>query len=81
LVVKLMQFAETVPLVLADFRPNLLANYLYETATTFHAFYEACPVLKADSDTRASRLALCELASRVLRTGLDLLGIHCPERM
>jgi arginyl-tRNA synthetase len=81
LVIKLMQFAETVPLVLADFRPNLLANYLYETATTFHAFYEACPVLKAESATRASRLALCELASRVLRTGLELLGIHCPERM
>jgi arginyl-tRNA synthetase len=81
LAIKLLQFAETVPLVLADFRPNLLANYLYELATTFHAFYEACPVLKAEGATRDSRLALCELASRTLRVGLGLLGIHCPERM
>jgi arginyl-tRNA synthetase len=81
LAIKLLQFAETVPLVLADFRPNLLANYLYELATTFHAFYEACPVLKAEGAIRDSRLALCDLAARTLRTGLGLLGIHCPERM
>ena len=81
LAIKLMQFAETVPLVLADFRPNLLANYLYELATTFHAFYEACPVLKAEGAIRDSRLALCDLAARTLHTGLGLLGIHCPERM
>ncbi len=81
LALKILQFAETVPLVLSDFRPNLLANYLYELATTFHAFYEACPVLKSEGDTRAARLALCELAARTLRAGLDLLGIRCPERM
>ncbi len=81
LAIKLLQFAETVPLVLADFRPNLLANYLYELATTFHAFYEACPVLKSEGVTRASRLALYGLTARTLRTGLHLLGIHCPERM
>ncbi len=81
LVIKLLQFAETVPLVLADFRPNLLANYLHELATTFHSFYEASPVLKSDGGVRASRLALCGLTARTLRTGLGLLGIHCPERM
>jgi arginyl-tRNA synthetase len=42
----LAQFGETVPQVLNDFRPNLLANYLFELANAFHAFYEACPVLK-----------------------------------
>ncbi len=78
---KLIQFAETLPLVLTDFRPNLLANYLYELATTFHAFYEACPVLKSEGGTRASRLALCATTARTLRTGLDLLGIGVPEKM
>jgi arginyl-tRNA synthetase len=81
LLVKLLLFAEVVPQVLTDFRPNLLANYLYELASTFHSFFEACPVLKADGATRDSRLALCDLAARTLRTGLGLLGIHCPERM
>ena len=78
---KLAQFAETVPAVLEDFRPNLLANYLSELANVFHGFYEACPVLKSEGETRATRFALCELAARVLRTGLDLLGIAVPERM
>ena len=81
LALKLCQFAETVPAVLNDFRPNLLANYLYELANAFHAFYEACPVLKSDEPARSSRLALCELTGRVLAKGLELLGIKAPERM
>lgn len=81
LALKLCQFAETVPSVLNDFRPNLLANYLYELANAFHAFYEACPVLKSEEPARSSRLALCELTSRVLAKGLELLGIKVPEKM
>jgi len=78
---RLAQFAETVPAVLNDFRPNLLANYLFELANAFHGFYEACPVLKADEPARATRLALCELTARTLKCGLDLLGIAVPEKM
>jgi arginyl-tRNA synthetase len=78
---RLAQFAETVPAVLNDFRPNLLANYLFELANAFHGFYEACPVLKADEPARATRLALCELTARTLKRGLDLLGIAVPEKM
>jgi arginyl-tRNA synthetase len=81
LALKLCQFAEAVPAVLNDFRPNLLANYLYELANAFHSFYEACPVLKSDEPARSSRLALCELTGRVLAKGLDLLGIKVPEKM
>ena len=81
LAIKLLQYAETLPIVLEDFRPNILANYLYELANTYHSFYEACPVLKAEPDLRASRLLLSELAARTLSHGLGLLGIHCPERM
>jgi arginyl-tRNA synthetase len=69
------------PLILEDFRPNLLANYLLELARAFHSFFEACPVLKSDEPLRSSRLALCELTARILNTGLGLLGIRCPERM
>ena len=72
---------ETLPLVLEDFRPNLLANSLYHLANCFHAFYEACPVLQASPAVRPSRLALCSLTARVIRHGLGLLGISCPERM
>jgi len=78
---RLCQFAEIVPQVLNDFRPNILANYLFELANSFHTFYETCPVLKADEPVRASRLALCDLTGRVLQRGLKLLGIDVPERM
>jgi arginyl-tRNA synthetase len=78
---RVAQFAEVVPQVLNDFRPNLLANYLFELANSFHAFYEACPVLKSEEPTRSSRLALAELTARVLQKGLELLGIKVPERM
>ena len=78
---RLCQFAEVVPQVLNDFRPNILANYLFELANSFHAFYEACPVLKSEEPARSSRLALCDLTGRVLQRGLDLLGIKVPEKM
>jgi len=74
-------FAEIVPQVLNGFRPNVLANYLFELANSFHAFYEACPVLKSQEPALSSRLALCDLTARVLQRGLDLLGIKVPERM
>jgi arginyl-tRNA synthetase len=78
---RLCQFAEIVPQVLNDFRPNILANYLFEVANSFHTFYEACPVLKSDEPARSSRLALCDLTAQVLYRGLDLLGIKVPEKM
>ncbi len=78
---RLCQFAEIVPQVLNGFRPNILANYLFELANSFHTFYEACPVLKSEEPARSSRLALCDLTARVLQRGLDLLGIKLPERM
>ncbi len=78
---RLSQFAEIVPQVLNDFRPNILANYLFEVANAFHTFYEACPVLKSEEPGRSSRLALCDLTGRVLHRGLDLLGIKVPEKM
>ena len=81
LAIKLLQYAETLPVVLEDFRPNILANYLYELANTYHSFYEACPVLKAEPALRASRLLLSDLTARTLSHGLGLLGIRCPERM
>jgi len=78
---RLCQFSEVVPHVLNDFRPNILANYLFELANNFHTFYEACPVLKSEEPARSSRLALCDLTGRILQGGLELLGIKVPEKM
>jgi len=77
----LVRFGETVPSLLDDFRPNLLANYLLDLARAFHSFFEACPVLKSEGSTQNTRLVLCDLTSQVLVKGLGLLGIEVPERM
>jgi arginyl-tRNA synthetase len=77
----LLNFGLVLEAVVEDYRPNFLCNYLYELAGHFTAFYENCPVLKADPEQRASRLVLCDLAARVLKQGLDVLGIETPEQM
>jgi arginyl-tRNA synthetase len=69
-------------MALDDFRPNLLCNYLSETAAQFHGFFEACPAFRAETEAlRNARLALCHATGRVLKKGLELLGIEAPERM
>jgi arginyl-tRNA synthetase len=77
----LLQFGQTLEAIVEDHRPNFLCNYLYELASKFTAFYENCPVLKSEGAARASRLALCDLTARVLKQGLELLGIGVIEQM
>ena len=81
LALRLLGFGALVAQVGDLLEPHRLCAYLFELAQDFSAFYEACPVLKAEPDVRASRLALSALTLDVLVQGLDLLGITAPERM
>ncbi len=81
LAMRLVQFPETVAFVAAECLPNVLCAYLYDLAGAFMGFYENCPVLQAEPELRASRLALCELTAWTIHTGLDLLGIQTIEQM
>ena len=78
----ILQFSEALDRVVADYRPNYLTDYLYDVASKYAAFFENCPVLKAESQPlRESRLLLCDLTARTLARGLNLLGIDVVERM
>jgi arginyl-tRNA synthetase len=77
----LLNFGLTLEAVADEYRPNFLCIFLYDLAGKFTSFYENCPVLKADPETRHSRLLLCDLAARVLKQGLDILGIEVVEQM
>jgi arginyl-tRNA synthetase len=81
LALELLGFGGVVDDVAETLEFHRLANYLYGLATTFTSFYEQCPVLRAEGEVRASRLALCALTARTLAVGLDLLGIVAPDRM
>jgi arginyl-tRNA synthetase len=79
---RLLDFPDVVVAVGSEYEPHRLTGYLFELAQAFSAFYENCPVLKAETDeVRESRLTLSALVLRTMLTGLDLLGIEAPERM
>lgn len=77
----LSRFGETVADVAQNLQPHKLCTYLYDVAVATNAFYENCPVLKSEGETRASRLALVAASRRVLARGLGLLGIEAPDSM
>ncbi len=81
LALELVRFGEALEDVEIDYRPNVLTAWLYELAGCYSSFYDALPVLKAEHAERTSRLALCDLTGRILRQGLELLGIGTVEKM
>ena len=83
LAVQLLQLEEQLNVVARDATPHVLCSYLYDLASHFMSFYEACPVLKSDvpEATRNSRLALSALVAKELKLGLELLGIETLEKM
>jgi arginyl-tRNA synthetase len=79
---QILRFGETLENVSSTLKLNLLTDYLFDLAGSFMRFYEACPVLKADSpEQRSSRLKLCDLTARTLKAGLGLMGIQVVQRM
>lgn len=78
---RLVRFPDVVLKAAAAFKPNLLCEYLFDLAQVYSTFYQTVPFLKAPDGVRESRVRLCDLTARVLRQGLDLLGIEAPERI
>lgn len=82
LALALLRFPQVVLDAADSLEPHRICQYCYDLATAFSAFFDACPVLAADSPaTRAARLRLCSLTGRVLAESLEMLGIPTLERM
>ncbi len=79
---KLFEFPDAVLAAGELYSTSVLAAYLYKLAVAANQFYEMTPVLKDENAPRgAARLLLIDVASRVLRKGLGLLGISTPEKI
>jgi len=79
---KLIQFNEIINQVAKQGMPHFLCSYLFELAGLFSSFYEACPILIAETEAqKQSRLKLAGLTAKTLKQGLSLLGINTLERM
>ncbi len=81
LVKKLAWFENTIDVASRDLKPNVLAIYARELADAFNQFYRYVPVLDAEPEFRAARLALVDCSRIVLVNALDTLGITAPESM
>ncbi len=81
LAVKLIRYPEVVQRAAETFKPNLIADFLYDIAQTYSTFYQNVPFLKAEEGTRESRVRLCGYVRTVLQHGLGLLGIETPDRI
>jgi len=82
---ELLEVLARFPAVIEDaaeaLEPHRVATYTRELAETFNAFYRECPVLDADADLRAARLALVAAARHTMANALSVLGIEAPESM
>lgn len=82
LFLQVLSFGDALAVVEREMRPNMLTQFLFDTANRFSTFYQDCPVLKEEDDSvRTSRLLLCDLTARTLTQGLALLGIDAPKQM
>jgi len=82
LFLQVLSFGDALAVVEREMRPNMLTQFLFDTANRFSTFYNDCPVLKEEDDSvRTSRLLLCDLTARTLTQGLALLGIDAPKQM
>ncbi|MFZ6029173.1 MAG: arginine--tRNA ligase [Chloroflexota bacterium] len=65
----------------AEYKPLTVASAAYELARAFNDFYDACPVLKATVEERASRIEIVQAAKQTIANALKLLAIQAPETM
>jgi arginyl-tRNA synthetase len=79
----LLQCQNALELVAKEATPHILCTYLYELASLYMRFYEACPILKDNvcAQSKHTRLNLCVLTANTLKLGLDLLGIDTMQKM
>ncbi|WP_111979950.1 arginine--tRNA ligase [Algibacillus agarilyticus] len=83
LLTKLAQFEDTLDMVTKEAYPHILCQYLYELASGFMSFYEACPILKDDvtEESKLSRLMIAYNTQQALKLGLTILGIETMAKM
>ena len=78
---RLAEYPETLQGAAAEMAPHLIAYYLKDLAGDLHSYYNAEHFLVPDEAVKLARLALICATRQVLRNGLDLLGVSCPEKM
>jgi arginyl-tRNA synthetase len=80
-IMQLMMYPDSIRRARDEFKPNHIANFLYQLAQDFNTFYNGNPILKADDNIQKSRLLITASVIKIMEDGLGLLGIEVPEKM
>lgn len=76
------QFEDVVDSAARQLAPHQISFYVQELASALHSFYANNPILNAkDENVIAARLCLLQSVSKVIRNGLNLVGVEAPESM
>ena len=78
---QLGQFREVIETAARELAPHMIAFYLKDLAGEFHGWYNAERMLVDDEKLRDARVALAAAVRQVIRNGLSILGVSCPESM
>ncbi|SDG69470.1 arginine--tRNA ligase [Propionivibrio dicarboxylicus] len=81
LAAKLGEFPEVIEAAARDLSPHLVAFYLKDLAAAFHSYYNAERMLVDDAALKDARVALALSVRQVIRNGLGILGVSCPQSM
>lgn len=81
LAAKLGEFPEVIEAASRELAPHTVAFYLKDLAAAFHSYYNAERMLVDDAALKDARIALALAVRQVIRNGLSILGVSCPQTM
>ena len=82
LIKKMNDFDKVVTQAYIDYNPSIIANYCYELAKEFNKFYSIYRILDAEESYEVKfRIVIVRNIHKIIKSGMNLLGIECPDRM
>jgi len=82
LIKKITLFPDVVNEAASNYSPAIIANYCYDLVKEYNQFYHDCSILgETDIEKKSFRLQISDITGRIIKQGMALLGIECPERM
>jgi len=80
-ILDILSYPDALDKATTEFKPNHIANFLYQLTQDFNSFYNALPVLQAEKRLMQSRLLITSAVITVMEDAFGLLGLVVPEKM
>jgi arginyl-tRNA synthetase len=81
LIRKLSNYPDVILDAAKNYEPSIITRYVLGLAQEFNKFYHNCSILNSEDEVKKARLLLVFGVQKVIKDGMGLLGIECPEEM